>query len=118
MRTYGKLPLNANDPSGPYRWVEITTDAAGFNDGIYLTTLVQTLKLNLNESPFYANWGIPAKQSVLQQIAPDFFVGLTQQNFAPYFAALIIAKANDPTPTYNISAITHQGATLIQQVPV
>jgi hypothetical protein len=45
--------------------VEVTTDANGYNDAVYLTTLSQVLKLNLGESPFYANYGIPQYQSVL-----------------------------------------------------
>ena len=44
MRTYGQ------DESG--KWVTIATDANGFNDAVYLTTLVQNLKLAPQESPF------------------------------------------------------------------
>ena len=42
MRTYGQ------DESG--KWVTIATDANGFNDAVYLTTLVQNLKLAPQES--------------------------------------------------------------------
>jgi hypothetical protein len=80
--------------------------------------LIQVLKLNLGESPFYANYGIPAYKSIVQQIFPDFYVAQTQQQFAPYFASLTIVKENSPTPTYNISVITHNGAKILASVPV
>lgn len=119
MRTYGRIPVK--DQYGipvlcngvPLKqWVVVETDENGFDDNVMLTTLCQVLLLNLNESPFYANYGIPAKQSVLQQVPPDFFVTLTQQNFSQYFASLIVAKEDDPTPTYRINIITQQGAKL------
>lgn len=99
---------------GPWEMVE--TDANGFSDGVMITTLCQVLQLNLGESPFYAQYGIPAVQSVRQQLPPDFQIALTQQQFAPYFASLIIAKRETPTPTYDISIITHQGATITRTV--
>lgn len=112
MRTYGRV--YAQD--GSYRWVEVSTDASGHNDMVYLTTLVQVLKLNLAESPFFASYGLPAKQSVLQQLAPDFNVVLTQQLFAPYFAALTVAKTRANPPTYRINAVTQQGSTISAEI--
>jgi hypothetical protein len=106
MRTYGRV-YNAD---GTYTWVVVTTDANGFNDWVWLTTLLQVLQLNLNESPFYANYGIPAHQAVVQQVFPDLYVAITQQQFSQYFASLVIAKQNQPTPTYNVNVTTHQGA--------
>lgn len=114
MRTYGRI----YNPDGSYTWVKIETDEAGYNDNVWVTTLVQCLKLELNESPFYANFGIPAQRSVLQQIFPDFYVTQTQQQFAPHFANLMIAKVDSPTPTYNISVTTTQGANLAIEIPV
>lgn len=113
MRTYGRL----TNSDGSKSWIEVDTDANGFNDNVYLTTLCQTLKLNLGESPFYSNYGIPAQQSVIQQVFPDFYVALTQQQFAPYFASLIIQRvqASFP-PVYNVTARCHSGAVLQQQV--
>jgi hypothetical protein len=91
-------------------WEEVTTDANGYNDAVWITTLIQNLKLNLGESPFYANNGIPAQQSVLTQIFPDFYVAQVQQQFSQYFASLIISKvAASLTPIYNVSIITNQG---------
>lgn len=67
----------------------------------------------LNESPFWGNWGMPAQQAVIQQIAPDTFVNLMQQRFAPYFASLICFRipASNP-PTYQVNIVTFQGAAL------
>jgi hypothetical protein len=95
----------------------VTTDANGFSDSVYLTSLAQVLKLNLGESPFFSNYGIPAHPSVVTQIFPDFFMARTQQQFAPYFASLIVAKQDDavdedgrPAPAYLISVLTNYGA--------
>lgn len=109
MRTYGRVPADPLDPKGPQRWVVIETDPKGFNDGVYLTAIAQTLKLNLNESPFWANFGIPAKQSVMTQIMPDFYVAYIQQYYSQFFAALTLAKRQLPEPVYDISVVTHQG---------
>ena len=113
MRTYGRI-YNAD---GSYTWVEVSTDANGYNDAVYVTTLAQVLKLNLAESPFYADYGLPAKGSVLSQVAPDFNVTLTQQKFAPFFAALTVAKTASQPPSYRINAVTHQGATISAVIP-
>lgn len=117
MRTWGRV----TNPDGSKTWVEVTTDANGDNSMVWLTTLAQTLKLNLGESPFYADRGIPAAQSVIQQIQPDYYVAQTQRQFAQYFAALVIAKEpqqpNQPRPTYRINATTFQGATLTGPIP-
>jgi hypothetical protein len=96
----------------------VTTDANGYNDAVYITTLVQCLKLSIGESPFFANHGIPAQRSVITQIFPTFYVTQTQQQFAPFFASLIVAQVNSPTPTYRINLITNQGAKVIVNVPV
>lgn len=105
MRTYGR---NAQK-----QWVLVETAPNGDDTNVWLTTLCQVLLLNLNESPFWGNYGIPAKQSVIQQLSPDFWVSLTQQNFSQYFASLIINKRSvGITPTYDVHIITKQGAVL------
>lgn len=108
MRTYGKL-------NG--QWVEVSTDANGYNDQVYLTTLVQCLKLNLGESPFYSNIGIPALNSVQTGIPPTAYISLIQQYFAQYFANLSISVVTgQPNPTYNIYCLTNSGAQLFFSV--
>ncbi len=114
MRTYGVIQT----AGGPL-WVEVTTDPSGQNDAVYLTTLCQVLLLNLGESPFYANYGIPSFVSVQTQIPPDLYVARTQAQFAPFFASLTIARATavDGSPIYNISVVSHTGASIGVQVP-
>lgn len=96
-------------------------DDNGMPDLIWAVTLVQALRLNLGESPFYANYGIPAKASLIQQIAPDFYVSLTRQYFAPYFASLLLAKLpneiGDPTPRYRMVATANYGYVIDMEIP-
>ena len=109
MRVYGRKYFT----NGTTQWVEITTDSSGFNDSVYITSLIQTLLLNVGESPFYANAGIPAQRSVLQQLFPDYYVNQIQLQFSPYFASLNIQKLpNTTVPTYNIYIVTHLGASI------
>jgi hypothetical protein len=106
MRTYGRI----TNGSGSRTWVEVDTAPDGSNDMVFVTTLCQVLALNLNESPFYATYGIPQVQTILQQIYPDYYVALTQQRFASQFAALQISRATRSfQPFYNVIVTTHQG---------
>jgi|SRR5579864_512408 len=114
MRTYGRLGTNSSQPGA---WTTVSTDAAGNDDYVWLTTLIQCLLLNLGESPFYADFGIPAQQSLIQQVFPDYYVALAQQRFAPHFAALLINKQNQPYPAYVINATTNQGVKMSAMVP-
>lgn len=115
MRTYGRIA----NPDGTKQWVVVTTDANGFDDFVWVTTLCQVLLLNLGESPFWANYGIPAKPTIVQQVQPDFYVARTQQQFAPYFANLVVAKERSSPPTYRVNITTHQGvkASVTVEVP-
>lgn len=114
MRTYGRV---TNPLTGVKTWQVVTTDANGFNDAVYLTTLIQVLLLNPGESPFYANYGIPAQQSLIQQFFPDFYVNRTQQQFAQFFGSLIVSKQESPDPYYTVNVITKAGSKQILQVP-
>lgn len=110
MRTYGRVGR---------KWFEVATDAAGNNDAVYITTLVQVLKLNLGESPFFSNVGIPGPQSIVQQVFPDYYAAFTQTLFAPYFASLLITRPSDSyPPTYTVNVITHQGVKINASVPI
>jgi hypothetical protein len=126
MRTYGRT---RNVLSGKKTWWIVSTDTNGFNDSVYVTTLAQVCKLNLGESPFFANYGIPAHPSVVLQVYPDFFMVRTQQQFAGFFASLILTAApiaqgaadsddGRPVPAYNISVLTNYGSRVgIQTAP-
>lgn len=109
MRTYGREFDSSGQPIG---WRVVETSLDGADDFVWLTTLIQCLKLWRGESPFYSQYGIPAKPSVLQQVFPDYFVSLTQQQFAPHFASLIVARESFPTPTYRINVTTNYGVSL------
>lgn len=115
MRTWGRVP-NESSPTG-YDWVEVATDANGFNDAVWYTTLCQVLALGLNESPIFGNWGIPAQQSIVTQVLPDYYVNLTQQQFASYFLSLIITKISANPPDYDVKVTANPGAILMDPVP-
>lgn len=102
MRTYGRIN-QINGVGGT--WVQVSTDANGNNGNVFLTTLCQALKLGLGESPFYGSYGIPAQQSVMTQIFPDYYAGQAQQQFAPQFASLVITRVQGSfPPVYNAAA--------------
>jgi hypothetical protein len=113
MRIYARVPADPLSPiDTPKKWVVVTTDARGYNDAVYITAMAQTCKLNLGESPFWANFGIPAKQSVISQIMPDLYVVLIQQFYQKFFSSLLLAKipsADGVTPQYKLSATSKSG---------
>lgn len=106
MRTYGR---QLDPATGKLKWIKVETTPEAGDDYVWLTTLCQTLKLNLGESPFFANYGIPAKPSVVQQVFPDFYVTRTQQQYAPRFASLIVTKIPDDKPNYKINVTLNNG---------
>ena len=106
MRIWGRQRTNSNLPGA---WVAVETTPSGNNDYVYITALCQCLLLNLNESPFYGNWGIPAKASVVQQLFPTLYMSLMQQRFAPFFASLTITAQPGPVPAYNVNLTTQSG---------
>lgn len=113
MRTYGRVP----DANGKLTvWVVIQTDpVTGDDTWVWVTTLVQCLKLNLNEAPYNANYGIAAQNAIITQTHPDYQTTITQQQFAPYFASLLISPGPaDPkgNPSYNVNIVTKSGATI------
>jgi len=118
MRIFGRIyALNPDgtrqnpQPAGYPKWTVVQTDpVTGSNSWVYLTWLCQVFLLNLNESPFYSQYGLPAQQSVIQQVQPDFYVSRIQQQFAQYFASLIIAKVpGAAVPTYNVKVVMFDG---------
>lgn len=100
MRTYGRNKAGA--------WVEILDTSL-----VWLATLVQTLRLGQGESPFWANYGLPAQHSVVTQIAPDAAVARTQAQYAPYFASLTVsADTTARQPTFNVQCVLQDGSTV------
>ena len=115
LRTYGKNSLG--------QWVTVQSDANDNDDMVWITTLIQCLKLTPGEDPFFAQYGIPAQESVVTQIFPDFWVAQIQSQFSQYFASLTVAKVqnsttdNPATPTYKINILTHSGVAINQTIP-
>jgi|SRR5580700_9616641 hypothetical protein len=117
-RVYGQTM----DELGNLTWVTVTTDANGYNDEVNLVWLAQVLQLNTGESPFYSDWGIPAEQSVLTGVYPDYHVMRTQQRFSTYFPSVIITRLPPvapipppiaaPGPTYRVNVLSNTGAIL------
>jgi hypothetical protein len=122
MRIYGRT---RDTLTGEKTWTVVTTDPGSFDDMVYLVNLIQVCKLNLEESPFFADWGIPAYAAVMFQVPPDYYVALTQQRFAQRFMSLSLARfpdavdaSNRPMPHYRFVVVTNWGATLAQNVPM
>jgi hypothetical protein len=115
VRTYGRISTSSNSP-GP--WTVVQTDAQGNDDYVWLTTLIQCLLLNYGESPFFATYGIPAGQSLVQQVSPDYYVTWTQQRFASHFAALLISRQQFPYSAYRVNVTTNQGVKIQATVAI
>ena len=109
MRTYGQ------DESG--KWVTIATDANGFNDAVYLTTLVQNLKLAPQESPFRESRHSRQRFSDPADY-PHLYVNRLQQQFSGHFSSLQIALTEVDPPVYDISVITNSGSKIVAKVYV
>ncbi len=114
MRTYGRLG-QVNGQGGT--WVEVTTSPDGDNSNVMLTALSQAIKLALNESPFWASNGIPAQQSVITQVFPDYYATKTQTFWAPNFASLAITRVPQSfPPVYNANVVCFNGAQLTLEI--
>lgn len=104
MRTWGRNSTG--------QWIRLTDPSQ-----VWLATLVQTLRLGQGESPFYGNYGLPAQQSVVTQIAPDAAVARTQAQYSPYFASLAVsADTTARQPTYTVQAVLKNGQLLSTSV--
>jgi hypothetical protein len=123
MRVYGRIVPDILYPDKK-KWVVVETDSGGFNDMVYLTNMIQVIRLNLHESPFFSNWGIPAHASVMTQIAPDYYLNLIQQRFSQYFLSLVLTNLPNrvdadgrPAPAYQFFVVTQLGAVLTDVIP-
>lgn len=97
-------------------WHQTVTAPNGDNELVRIVNLAQVLLLGLGESPFFGNYGIPAQQTVATQVFPDLYVWITQSQFAIYFASLVIARQLGPNPSYNVSVLTKNGASITAEV--
>lgn len=123
MRTYARA-LNADGktfqrtPNGSYVWFVVETDPDTGDDGlVWLTTLAQCLRLRLGESPVYSQYGIPAEESVAQQMPPDYYVMALKAKFDQYFSTLVISRVyngfpesdGSVSPLYSVQAVLKNG---------
>lgn len=104
MRTYGR------DSAG--NWKMVTTDLNGWDDDVYLTTLAQVLQSDINESWLFPEMGIPARQSVIGQTHPDYFVERVRAHFAQFFPSITITQTtqSDNTPVYYVDVLKNDGS--------
>lgn len=105
MITFGR------DSNG--QWHEVATDANGFYDDVYLTTLAQVLQSDVEESWLFPELGIPARQSVIGKTHPDYFVDRVRGYFAQFFASISITQTTDietNNPIYYIDVLKNDGS--------
>lgn len=115
MRTWGRI----EDVNGEKKWVAVESDADGDFSYGWLTTLIQTLKLGLGESPFYAQYGLPAQQCIVTQVYPDYYVQILQQQFAGYFSSLRISRADGTVKaTYEVQVVFLNGVSYQGEIAV
>lgn len=104
-----------HNDDGTRTWQAIETTSAGSNDNLNFIWLQNVLLLNINESPFYSDWGVPVHQTMVSQILPDYYMSLIQRRFSEYFASVIINRISATTPTYSISVTSATGFTATQK---
>lgn len=99
---------------GTRSWVAFETDSSGSDDCPNFIWLQQALLLNLNESPFYADWGIPVQQTLATSVYPDYYTAKTQQRFSQYFPSCSIARVSSSDVAYSVNITTKTGIKVSQ----
>lgn len=110
IKVYGGLVELLGVASGT--WACVQTSPTGDNSYVFLVALLQVLKLNLNESPFWGASGVPSQQVVQQQADPDYYVTQIQQQYAQYFTSLVITKTSSNPLVYQVNVVLFSGAQL------
>lgn len=124
MRVWGRIYPNNSNTADTYSWAEVSTNPQGSNDMVYATAFCQVLQLQTNESPFYADYGIPVKNSLSNQVFPDYNVYLMQKRYSPFFGSLLVQpkaavnQNNSPTPVYDVQITTVGGNNITKQVAI
>lgn len=97
-----------HQPDGTQQWKSVDNKQAS------IAWLQNALLLQLGESHFWADWGLPVTQNIVTQIWPDYYVNLTQNRFSDYFASLRIthdSTSTEDNPVYQVAAIFPDGTT-------
>ncbi|WP_077395442.1 hypothetical protein [Bombella intestini] len=95
-----------HQPDGRRVWKAVTGDQGN------IAWLQNALLLQLGESPFWADWGIPVQQTLVSRVWPDYYLNLTQRRFRDIFPSLQITRkdgGNGADPVYDISVILNNG---------
>lgn len=99
---------------GSRSWEAFETDSSGSDDYPNFIWLQQALLLRLNESPFYADWGIPVQQTLATSIYPDYYTAKTQQRFSQYFPSCSISRVSSMEVGYSVNITTKTGVKVSQ----
>ncbi|QCE32947.1 hypothetical protein FAI41_04685 [Acetobacteraceae bacterium] len=95
------------DQNGKRQWISVSNNTA------ILTWLQQAVLLQLGESPFWVDWGLPVIGALTQGIYPDLYIQKTKERFQPYFLNININRTVPDTPedqiNYKIIAIPYPG---------
>ena len=101
---------------GTRQWQAFETDANGYDDAPNFIWLQNVLLLNLNESPFYADWGIPVQPTLATSVFPDYYTSLTQQRFSAYFPSCVITRVSSDQIAYSVNITTRTGYQVSQKL--
>lgn len=115
-RVWGRVHSDPGSSTDARTWQAYETDSSGSDDLPNFIWLQNALLLRLNESPFYADWGIPVQQTLLTQVFPDYYTALTQRRFSQYFASCIISRTSSTSPEYGVSIVTQTGISVNQKL--
>ncbi|KMQ89824.1 hypothetical protein RF55_10509 [Lasius niger] len=98
------------DQDGKRKWISVSDNTA------ILTWLQQAVLLQLGESPFWVDWGLPVIGFLSQGIYPDLYMQKTKERFQPYFLNVNINRNIPDNPedqiAYTVTAIPYPGQTL------
>lgn len=102
---------------GTRTWVAFETDDNGYDDMPNFIWLQNALLLNTNESPFYADWGIPVQRTLATSVYPDYYTAQTQQRFSQYFPSCSISRISSTTDVaYSVNITTKTGVQVSQKL--
>ena len=105
MRIYGRK----RNSDGTLSWVTIDTQQGATDDQVYVLWLIQSLKLNTLESPYWPSSGVPMWQAMQNTFYPDSSIADIQAAFSQYFTYLSITRTSAPDPTYSVLVVTKSG---------
>lgn len=111
-RVWGRI----HNSDGSRTWQAFETDDNGYDDAPNLIWLQNVLLLNLNESPFYADWGIPIQQTLATSVFPDYYTAKIQQRFTAYFASVVVTRIYSSDISYSVNVTTRTGYQVSQKI--